>query len=70
MRIKLKVKPNSIKEEIIKINEDEYMVYLKSPPKEGKANLELLKLLKRYFKKPVKIVFGFNSRNKVIEILD
>ena len=68
MKIKVKVKPNSSKEEILKIKEDEYLVFLKKPAKEGKANLELLKILKKYFRKEVKIKSGFSSREKIIEI--
>ena len=69
MKIKIKVKPNSGKQEIIK-KDDFYLAYLKSSPENNKANLELLKLLKRYFKKDVKIKSGFTSRNKIIEIIN
>ncbi len=68
MKIKIKVKPNSGKEEILKINDNEFFVYLKKPAQEGKANLELLKLLKKYFKKNVRIKSGFSSREKIVEI--
>ncbi len=37
-----------------------------SPPKEGKANLEIVKGLKRIFRKDVEIVKGFKGREKVI----
>lgn len=70
MKLKVKVKPNSSKEEIVRINEKEYLVYLKKPAQEGKANLELLKLLKKHFKQPAKIKSGFNSREKIVEIQD
>jgi len=39
MKIKIKVKPNSSKEEIIKINEEEYLVYLKNQLMEEKQML-------------------------------
>jgi len=67
MRIKIKVKANSGRQEIIKDNE-EYRIYLKSPPENNKANIELIQLLKRYFGKPVRIISGFTSRKKVIEL--
>lgn len=71
MILKIKVKPNSENQEIIKINETEYIVNLKSFPEDNKANIELLKLLKKYFKvevKDIKIIKGKKSKNKVIEI--
>lgn len=67
MIIKIKVKPNSGKQKIIKNNEN-YIAYLKSPPENNKANIELLKLLKKYFDKSVRIKSGLTSRNKIIEV--
>ena len=43
---------------------------LKSLPEENKANIELLKILKRYFKRDVSISSGHTSRKKVVEVLD
>jgi uncharacterized protein (TIGR00251 family) len=62
------VKPNSGKEEVVKISDKEYFVYLKKRAEENKANVELCKLLQRYFKKPVRIKTGIASRNKTMEI--
>ena len=67
MKIKVKVKPNS-KEQSIEKKENFYLVKLKSLPKDNKANLELIKLLKKHFKKEVKITSGFTSRNKIVEL--
>jgi len=69
MIIKVKVKPHSGKQEIIK-NSDGYVVCLKSIPKYGKANIELVKLLKKHFNKPVRIKSGLTSRNKIVEVND
>ena len=66
--IKVKVKPNSKKQGIIKINENEYVVYLKSKTENNKANIELLKLLKKYFSKEVKIIRGLKSKYKFVEL--
>ena len=66
MRIELKVKPNSGKSEIVR--KEGYIAFLKSPPENNKANIELLKLAKKYFQSEVRIVSGFTSKNKVIEI--
>lgn len=67
MILKVKVKPNSKKQEIEK-KEGFYLVHLKSFPKNNKANMELIKLLKKHFKKKVKIKSGFTSRIKVVEL--
>ena len=67
--IKVKVKPSSGKQSIEK-KEGFYVINVKSKPENNKANIEVIKLLERYFKKPVKIKSGLTSRNKVIEIID
>jgi uncharacterized protein len=68
MKIKIKVHANSSKEEIKKIDENNYEVWIKEKPIDNRANKSLLKLLENYFKKSIKIKFGFNSRKKIIEI--
>jgi len=68
MIIKIRVKPNSKKQGIERASENEYVVNLKSKAENNKANVELLKLLKKYFKKDIKIAKGMKSRNKIVEI--
>lgn len=68
MRIKVKVKPNSKEKKIDKISDKEYVFSVKSVAKEGKANVELVKELKKYLKQDVKIVSGFKSKNKIVEV--
>lgn len=71
MILKIKVKPNSGEQELVKISDDEYVISLKKPAENNKANIELLKLLKRYFKARVgdiKIIKGIKSKNKIIEV--
>ena len=70
MIIKIKVKAHSGKQEVNKIKNNEYLVYLKSVPENNKANVELIKLLKGYFKKEVKIKTGLHSKIKTIEVND
>ena len=79
MKIKIKVKPNSGEQSVEKISpelfseegfEGLYFVKLKSSAEEGKANLELVKILTKYFKKEIKIKSGFTSRNKIVEVGD
>ena len=69
MIIKVKINPNSGKQEVVKSSEKGFVVYVKKPAQEGKANLELIKLLQRYFKKKIKIKSGFTSRNKIVEVV-
>jgi len=69
MRLNIKVQPKSGRQEIKKISEKEYKVFLKKTPEDNKANKELEKILKKYFKKEAKIIKGFTSKNKTIEII-
>jgi len=69
MIIKVKVKPNSSEQSIEKIGGD-YLVKLKSSPEDGKANLELIKFLSKYFGSEVRIKSGFTSRHKVVEVFN
>ncbi|MBU4069610.1 MAG: DUF167 domain-containing protein [Nanoarchaeota archaeon] len=69
MKINIKVKPNSATQEIEKKG-DYYLVKLKSSPVDGKANLELIKILSKYFKKEARIKSGFTSRKKIVEMVD
>ena len=61
MKIKIKLHPNSSQEKIEKISDEDYEVWIKEKPIDGKANVELCKILKKYFGKPVKIKSGFTS---------
>jgi uncharacterized protein len=67
--IKIKLHPGSSQEKILEIEKDkEYEVWIKEKPIDGKANEELIKKLKKYFKKQVRVVSGFTSRKKVVEV--
>jgi len=70
MKIHVKVKPNSRIEEVSQ-ESDSFIVKVKEPPKEGKANQAVIKLLAEHFDVPqsqVRILSGFRSKNKVIEV--
>jgi len=69
MRIKVKLHPSSSREKIEKLEENNYEVWLKEKPIENKANEKLVRILKKYFKKQVKIKSGLTSRNKIIEVV-
>ncbi len=73
MRINVKAKPNSKEEKVEKIDEQNYTVCVKEPPEKGKANNAIRNALAVYFKTGssyVKIISGYSSRNKVIEIIN
>jgi hypothetical protein len=69
--ISIQVKPNA-KQQRIEIGADGvWQIRLKSPPVEGKANAELIKILAKEFKVPksaIRIKTGQSSRYKVVEI--
>ena len=71
MRIIVKIKPNSKKEKIEKIDGTNFRVSVKEPPVDGKANSALVKTLAKYFNTPssnVRIASGHASKQKIIEI--
>jgi uncharacterized protein (TIGR00251 family) len=73
LKIQVKVKPRSKTEDVTKeIDGNVYMVRVKEPPVEGKANRAVLKLLARHFGVPesrLRIVSGLSSKNKVVEVM-
>ena len=72
MKIFVKAKPNSKEEKVEKIDETHYVVFVKEPPIKGKANEAIKNALAIYFKVAsfrVKIISGYSSRSKVIEII-
>jgi uncharacterized protein len=71
MKINVKAKPSSKEEKVEKIDENNFVVSVKEQPIKGRANEAIRNALAVYFKtgsSRVKIVSGFSSRNKVIEI--
>ena len=68
MRLKIKVQPNSGRQEIQQISKDKYKVFLKKSPENNKANEELIKLLSKHLHSKVNIIKGFTSKRKLIEI--
>ncbi len=71
MQKRVKVKPNSQEQKIEEHTDGSLTVKLKSPPVDGKANAELIKLLAERFNVPksyIRIKSGLSSRQKLIEI--
>lgn len=71
MKIFVKAKPSAKEEKIEKIDNSNYTVSVKEPPIKGKANEAIRNALAVYFKigsTKVRIVSGYASRNKIIEV--
>ncbi len=71
MKIIIKAKPGAKEDKIEKIDEANYIVYVKAFAIDGKANAAIIKLLADYFdisQSLVKIISGHMARVKVIEI--
>lgn len=71
MKIIIKAKPGAKEDKIEKVNDSNYIVCVKAPPIDGKANAAIVKLLADYFDVSpslVKIISGYMARVKVIEI--
>jgi len=71
MRISVKVKPGSKADIVEKVGDNDYIVRVKAPAKEGRANKAVIEALGEYFKRPksmISILHGQAGRNKVVEI--
>jgi uncharacterized protein (TIGR00251 family) len=71
MQKRVKVKPNSKQQSIKEETDGSFTIHLKSPPVDGKANEELIKILAKKFDVPkskIRIKSGLSSRQKLIEI--
>jgi hypothetical protein len=73
MRIFVAVKPKAKENKIEKTSDNRFSVWVKEPPVGGRANEALRRAMARHFGVPlakVKIVSGFASRRKAIEIFE
>jgi uncharacterized protein len=71
MQKRVKVKPNSKSSKIVEEEDGSLTVHLKSPPVDGKANEELIKVLADKYdvsKSRITIKSGLTSRQKLVEI--
>jgi uncharacterized protein (TIGR00251 family) len=72
MKIRVKVKPNCRTEEVSQEG-DSFIIKVREPPKEGRANQAVIELLAKHLRLPrsrVRILSGLKSKNKVIEIAE
>lgn len=71
MKIFVKAKPNAKEEKVEKISETNFVVAVKEPPVQGKANAAIAKALAAHFGialSCVRLVSGFSSKQKVFDI--
>lgn len=71
MILQVKVKPNSKRSAIEQQSDGTWIAFVKSPPVDGKANAELIKLVADHFdipKSSVSIRTGAGNRLKLIEL--
>ena len=66
--LRILVKPNSKKTEIIGYNKDKgcVTVNVAAPPERNKANIEVVKFFSRILKKKVRIKSGLKGKEKVL----
>ncbi|HEY4509943.1 MAG TPA: DUF167 domain-containing protein [Candidatus Paceibacterota bacterium] len=73
MRIFVKAKPNAKEESVEKIDDTHFVVAVKEPPRQGRANQGITQALAEYFHVPqsnIKLVSGFSSKQKVFDVLE
>ena len=71
MKIIIKAKPGAKEDKIEKVDEANYIVHVKAPPIDGKANAAIVKLLAGHFdisQSLAEIISGHMARVKVVEI--
>ena len=71
MRIFVDVKPKAKEEKIEKIDDTHFKVWVREPPKDGKANMAVIKALTEYFNiswTDILLISGASSRRKVFQI--
>lgn len=73
MKIFVKAKPSAREEKVEQISENHFVVAVKEPPVGGKANEAIIRALSEYLRIPkfrVRIISGYASRQKIVEIED
>lgn len=68
--LKVYVKPNSKKTELLGFSneKDAVLISVKEPAEDNKANLAILKFLKKLLKKDVRIAKGLKSKEKILKL--
>lgn len=72
MLIRVKVFPKSKKEEIKKIKEGKYEVYVREKAEQGEANSRVIEMMTEYFPgcRGIRLMAGATRPNKTLEIIE
>lgn len=71
MKIFVAARPGAREDKVEEVSEGHLKIWVKDPPKEGKANQGIIKILSGYFSiapSRVRLIVGATSRQKVFEI--
>ena len=71
MKFSVRVKPNSKESRIEELGPNQFLVKVKAPPWENKANQEVIALLSEYLQVPksrISILSGLKSKQKMVKI--
>lgn len=73
MKVWVTVKANAKHEKIEQLDQRNLRVSVKEPPREGRANEAVIRLLSQHFSVPqrsIRIISGATAKRKLIEILN
>ena len=73
MKISIRVIPNAKTSKVEKDRDGILKVWVKGKPFRGEATEEVAGVLSQYYKIPksqIKVIKGFTSRNKIVEIIE
>lgn len=72
MRVLVRVKANSKIEAVEKTGDNVFLVRVKAPAIEGRANSAVIKAMAEYFDVPrsrISVIHGLKNKNKLLEIM-
>lgn len=72
MLIKIKVYPETRREEVKKIKEDKFELFIRARAQNNEANTRVLEIVAEIFpqNKGIRIIKGHTTPNKIIEVLE
>lgn len=71
MRVSVKTKPRSSVERVERIDEKNFVVQVREPAADGRANEAVISALARFLKVPpsrIRLVSGARARHKIVDI--
>ena len=71
-KFKIIVKPNAKESKVEGFDKekDAFRISIKAKSEDNRANVEVIKFLSKLLRKRVKIISGFKSREKIIEVIN